>query len=1243
MPSHVVSRRGLLKRLLLPLLSAGVLTLSAPIAMASQTFLTLFDLEYTSLSDANAGCALCHDQSNPSRSDPIVNNGYGVALRDAGIATIGAAAFPLVESANSDGDSGGYSNLQEIQANAQPGWTTGDPVPSTVSGDLDPTTATDDPPVANAGPNVSGLVGDTITFDGSGSSDDNGIDSYEWTFGDGSSATGQTVSHIYTGADTYTVTLTVTDTAGQTDTDTAIAMIDPVPVDELPVANAGPDVSGLVGDTITFDGSGSSDDNGIDSYEWTFGDGSSATGQTVSHIYTGADTYTVTLTVTDTAGQTDTDTAIATIDPVPVDELPVANAGPDVSGLVGDTITFDGSGSSDDNGIASYEWTFGDGSSATGQTVSHTYTGADTYTVTLTVTDTAGQTDTDTAIATIDPVPVDELPVANAGPDVSGLVGDTITFDGSGSSDDNGIASYEWTFGDGSSATGQTVSHTYTGADTYTVTLTVTDTAGQTDTDTAIATIADINNPPVSDPNGPYSGTVGVTINFDGSGSDDADGTIISYAWGFGDGETGTGVTPSHIYTTAGTFDVTLTVTDNDGATDTATTTATIDALLVPPVADANGPYSGTVNDPVQFDGSGSSDADGSIVSYEWDFGDGASGTGVSPTHAYTATGEYAVSLTVTDNDGLQSTDSTTATIGEGAMPPVADANGPYSGTVSVPVEFDGSGSSDPNDDIVAYDWDFGDGTFVADAGPTPSHTYAAESIYTVTLTVIDATDLTDSATTTATITVDLQPPVADPNGPYTGTAGETVTFDGTGSSDPDGTVEEWNWDFGDGNTDTGAEPTHVYAAAGSYTVTLTVVDNDGLSSDPATTTADIVDQPEIPVADPNGPYSGKEGREVLFDGTASTDPDGGSINDYDWDFGDGNTGIGPTPTNVYAAEGSYTVTLVVTDDEGQVSDPAETSAEIVPDEAPTADPNGPYSGIIDVDVAFDGSASFDPDGTIVAWDWDFGDNSTGSGETTIHAYRSAGVYTVTLTVTDDFGNTGAATTTATITEPALLPPVSDAGGPYTGTEGEAVSFDGSGSTDPDGSIVRYDWDFGDGTLAEDAGPNPSHTYSTAGTYNVSLTVIDDDGLTDSDGTTAVIQTVSTGDADVFLSNMRVPNLLLLREDREVKKRIIVFGDGDTIEQDATVTLVASHPGLEVEIEPASVTETVIPGGTDTRFTFNVEIECEEPGSYVLDWTAVIDAAENADPANDSLTRSSEVECKGRTSRRYRGADRDDD
>lgn len=177
------------------------------------------------------------------------------------------------------------------------------------------------------------------------------------------------------------------------------------------------------------------------------------------------------------------------------------------------------------------------------------------------------------------------------------------------------------------------------------------------------------------------------------------------------------------------------------------------------------------------------------------------------------------------------------------------------------------------------------------------------------------------------------QLPVADANGPYFGTAEQQVLFDGSGSNDPDGTITAYNWTFGDGHTGTGVSPTHTYTAAGIYDVSLVVTDDAGDSSAPSTTTANIEPAPQDPIADPNGPYEGIEGQAVAFDGSASFDPDGGTITQYDWDFGDGNIGTGVAPSHTYTAAGTYDVSLVVVDDEGAISDPAATTADIASDQ----------------------------------------------------------------------------------------------------------------------------------------------------------------------------------------------------------------------------------------------------------------------------------------------------------------------
>jgi len=171
------------------------------------------------------------------------------------------------------------------------------------------------------------------------------------------------------------------------------------------------------------------------------------------------------------------------------------------------------------------------------------------------------------------------------------------------------------------------------------------------------------NSPPEADAGGPYEGAVDVAVQFDGSGSSDSDGSIKSRKWDFGDDSTGKGKTVEHVYTAAGTYNVIHTVTDDAGAKGSDSTTVRIGSAGKPPVADAGGPYEGSVDEKVEFDGSGSNDPDGNIRSYEWDFGDGGSESGETPDYKYEEPGTYTVTLTVEDNNGAKTSDETTAVI----------------------------------------------------------------------------------------------------------------------------------------------------------------------------------------------------------------------------------------------------------------------------------------------------------------------------------------------------------------------------------------------------------------------------------------------------------------------------------------------------------------------------------------------------------------------------------------------------
>ena len=231
----------------------------------------------------------------------------------------------------------------------------------------------------------------------------------------------------------------------------------------------------------------------------------------------------------------------------------------------------------------------------------------------------------------------------------------------------------------------------------------------------------------------------------------------------------------------------------------------------------------------VTVNGSASSDNDGTISSYEWDFGDSETATGATPpAHTYTTSGLKTIKLTVTDNEGAVGIATRQVLINTA---PTADFTATPNGNV---VAFNASTSTDPENNISSYGWNWGDGTNpVSGTNPARNKTFASSGTYNVTLTVTDTGGLTNSVTKPVTVAAANRPPVAA----FTSAAqGLRLTVDGSGSSDPDGAadIDTYAWEFGDGGTDTGATPpAHTYDAAGTYSVKLTVTDKSGVEHEP--------------------------------------------------------------------------------------------------------------------------------------------------------------------------------------------------------------------------------------------------------------------------------------------------------------------------------------------------------------------------------------------------------------------------
>jgi PKD repeat protein len=276
------------------------------------------------------------------------------------------------------------------------------------------------------------------------------------------------------------------------------------------------------------------------------------------------------------------------------------------SAAVGQSITFTFATLSDTQATQlTLGWNFGDGVVQTpaAQTVQHSYSAANTYTVTGSVADNAGHTNCATTTVIIGGGSTGtgstgtstnpRLPVAPNGP-YTGNVNQPISFSGFAQSQNGGtITSYTWAFGDGGSATGQTVQHTYTSAGTFTVTLTATDSTGQTSSNTTTATVGGTGTSGSTsgtattgqnsergvtvNTGGPYTGTAGTAINFSATATTTNPGaTITSYSWSFGDGAAASGQTTSHAYSSSGNYTLTLTATDSTGVAVAATATVVI-------------------------------------------------------------------------------------------------------------------------------------------------------------------------------------------------------------------------------------------------------------------------------------------------------------------------------------------------------------------------------------------------------------------------------------------------------------------------------------------------------------------------------------------------------------------------------------------------------------------------------------------------------------------------------------------
>lgn len=934
------------------------------------------------------------------------------------------------------------------------------------------------------------------------------VTSFLWNFGDGSTSTQANPSHTYTNVGVYNVTLSIQTAEGCSNTFSAPAYIS---VSNPPTPNFSVNATEQCsGSYFQFT------DMSINAntWFWDFGNGETSTDQNPQQAFNTPFPITVSLTVTNNGcPATLTQPDLLTVLP------PYVNLSYTQSCQNPLQVQFSELASQEN----SYFWTFGDGTTSLLADPSHLYQSVGVYPVTLTVNNTqtgCTNTATDTVIIASSTAGFAQDITQGCGPLA-------VAFSHPGA----GAVSWQWDFGDGATSLVQNPTHTYNDAGSYNVTLTVTDAVGCVST-TTVNNAVTVQNSAVNFSITNQNGCDQLSVSFQRQIT--PPGSAASVLWDFGDGTTSTQNNPTHVYTTLGEYDVTLTVTNTSGCISSITQTGVVQFNGYPTAALAIDDTTVCIGDVVNF----TDQSQGSVNSYLWNFGDGATSISANATHNYTNTGNYNISLTVTS--ALGCADTITISNGVVVTKPTAQFT-PFPTFAFCPplmVNFNNQSTG-----AATYLWDFGDGTF--SSLQNPSHIYTESGTYTIQLIAFNADGCTD--TIIQSNVIQILGPVGDfsftPTTP--GCAPHTVEF----TSNTTGAIS-YTWDFGDGFFGTEPNEVHDYQNPGSYVPVLILQDNNNCTfvyqspdtihvfqlvidaglprviceGDSVNLTASGSDTylwfPPNSVDDPNAAsvwarpaqtttytVTGYIGQcfaqdtvtvfvnplpSVSFNvadvclGSVSnffnttTIPAPASVATYNWDLVE-TTSSDVSPTHIYSAAGTYLVTLTATSADGCTT--SQTKPVVVNDI-----PNGTFS-VVDVcdlqQVTFTDLSTVSG-GVIATWQWNLGDGSTSIEQNPTITYNGPGDYTATLIVTASGGCSDTVSNTVTVYPLPVAQFVADEV-----CQGLSTTFTES-STIATGTITTWQWIFGDG--ANSGQQNPTHTYGLAGTYVAALTVTSDQG-----------------------------------------------------------------------------------------------------------------------------------------------------
>lgn len=797
----------------------------------------------------------------------------------------------------------------------------------------------------------------------------------------------------------------------------------------------------------------------------------------------------------------------------------MASAGPDQAGFAGQDLVFNGSSSRSTKGaIVNYTWDMGDGTALYGAVVTHNYTNSGStvrnLTARLTVRDGAGGTDSETVRVFINPQGTSP-PTADAGTAPSGSTLETLSFDASGST---GSISYTWDWGDGTTGTGAKPTHRFWDDGTYTVSLVVISSDSLAGATTLTVDVA--NRPPSVDTMQDIATTLGTAHDLVAMATE-LDGYIAGYSWDFGDGSTSTSRTPTHTWTSDGNHQCSLNVTDDDGA-----------FTLVPfwvNVTNEPPKPSFTVTTPrnegqtVTVDGRATTEAGGDIALWEWDWeSDGTydNTTGPISTTVYYRPGLYNITLRVTDGEGTTNTTKREVRINN-VVPTARASLSSRTPMEGMEVSVDMSASSEPGDGIVRYyvdwEWDQTPGAAYDENSTTPvfNHTYFRVGRFYLRVMVEDEDGSTDDYYSTWSFRVDVSNAVPLVNASTSsGVEGEniTVTVD---AYEPGNNLADFYWDFDrDGVIDAHTNVSyvqHIWWESGIHWVWVNVTDEDHMNPSPSWGAGEIMvnvtDVAPRPAVDDGQANEGEPTPfTVWMRGTEQ------NISHYYFDVdGDGTYEVQSTEATTMLTmtergdNGQVKVNVMVVDTDG--TEGTTSFTVFVHDVAPTV--GGPSLLLAMEGVPMDVEVwASEPGDDIVSYGWDWNadgivdDTTSGPGAT--HVYNRPGAFRLVVRVTDEDGSVGNVGIQVLV---ANAPPVADAGTPPQTYEGSAIELNASGSSEPGGHIVSYEWDYdGDGvfdyTTRE---PAHMHAWASPGLYNVVLRVTDADGTFDEDLTSVAV------------------------------------------------------------------------------------------------------------------------------------------